>query len=160
MIHVDSEPGKGTALTIFLPVAPPETADDAKKRESWVEIGHTATILVVDDDERVRRTVERALGRAGHRTIGAASGPEALRAAEGIGDPIDLLLTDMVMPGMKGPELSRRLTELRPQMRTLFMTGYTEDASQLTDAVKEGAQLLRKPFTPKELLLLISRVLG
>jgi hypothetical protein len=87
-------------------------------------IGATGTVLMVDDDEDLRRMVERVLRRAGYTVLAARSGPDALVKARAYGGEIDLLLTDMVMPGMTGQDLVRELTVVRPRILVVFMSGY------------------------------------
>jgi CheY-like chemotaxis protein len=109
-------------------------------------------VLVAEDDDQVRAVVRRVLARAGYRVIEARSGGEALALAERHGDAIDLLVTDVVMPEMGGPELGAALKSRRPKLRLLYMSGYTDD-SVLRHGILEGeVTFLQKPLTPDLLL--------
>ena len=123
-IQVDSYPGQGTAFTIHLPrledvaaVASAPPAEEAPR-------GGSETILVVEDQDELRSLICEVLEDAGHTVLAAANGLEALARAESHGGAVDLLLTDVVMPGMNGRELAERLTALRPGLRVLFVSGY------------------------------------
>jgi signal transduction histidine kinase/GAF domain-containing protein/ActR/RegA family two-component response regulator len=158
-IRVQSELGVGTTFEIHLPRvdAPPERA----ARESQAPaLSGSETILVVEDDEQVRAVVCTTLRRAGYRVLEAQNGGEAFLISEQRQESIDLLLTDVVMPRMKGPELAARLSPARPAMRVLYMSGYNEDAV-LQDGVRQGGiEFINKPFTPNILLARIRAVLS
>jgi len=115
------------------------------------------TVLVVDDDEAIRRLVAQVLRSGGHDVVVAADGRDALSALSALPRPPDLLLTDVVMPGMKGPELVRALRERLPALRVVFMSGYAGDVLRRCDL--DGAAFLPKPFTPAAVLGLVERVL-
>ena len=106
----------------------------------------SATVLVAEDEEGVRQLAVESLERRGYRVMAAASGEEALKLANAFDGTIHLLLSDVVMPGMKGPELAERLRALRPGIRVLLMSGYAADVVTPSD-LKE-ATLLSKPFAP------------
>jgi two-component system cell cycle sensor histidine kinase/response regulator CckA len=106
-----------------------------------------AVILVVDDDLAVREVASRVLRRAGYRVLEAADGQEALAVARGEAGRLDLLLTDVVMPGMNGRELAERLTEVRPETRMLYMSAYTEDEVLLRGIRIAEMNFLSKPFS-------------
>jgi CheY-like chemotaxis protein len=107
----------------------------------------TALILVVDDDLAVRQVASRVLRRAGYRVLEAGDGSEALEVARSQDGPLDLLLTDVIMPGMNGRELAERLTEERPGTRLLFMSAYTEDEVILRGVRVAEMNFLYKPFS-------------
>jgi CheY-like chemotaxis protein len=111
----------------------------------------------VEDDEHVRKAALRILEQAGYRVLIASNGGEALRHAEN--DVIDLMLTDVIMPGMSGRELAERVQQLRPELRVLFMSGYTDDAIIHHGVLAEGVALLQKPFTRESLLRKIREVI-
>jgi CheY-like chemotaxis protein len=115
------------------------------------------TVLVVEDEDAVRQLAAESLERAGYRVIAAASGEEALRVADAFDGTIHLLLSDVVMPGMKGPQLAVRLRAARPLIRVLLMSGYAADVVTKED-LKE-ATLLSKPFSPATLTKAVLRVL-
>ena len=159
-LSVSSTPGQGTTFRLYLPrveeaagVTP--SADGASDMPRGTE-----TILVVDDEEALLRVAKRMLDAAGYRTLVASSGPEALRLAEQLDRPLHLLFTDVVMPGMSGPELAARLKVCHPETRVLYTSGYS-DNSVLRDAVQgRTAMLIGKPYAPNELHRKIREVLG
>jgi two-component system cell cycle sensor histidine kinase/response regulator CckA len=110
------------------------------------------TVLVAEDEAGVRGPVRRMLLAHGFSVIEAADGEQALAAAASHQGPIDLLLTDVVMPGMGGAELARRLRQARPGLRILFMTGYSTEAVATHGVIAPGTTLLQKPFTVDELV--------
>ena len=142
-ITVDSQIGQGTTFRILLPAT--ELAGEASRDiPVFKDIG--GTILVVDDDDSVRRVTERLLRSSGFTVLAACSGPDALAVAGAHRGHIDLLLTDIVMPGMSGRDLAKDLAEIRPSIKILFMSGYHQH-SPLADS-----QFLTKPFHRGELL--------
>lgn len=158
-IFVDSHPGEGTVFTVYLPratgvvrprpvqvTAPPPAA----KRE---------TILLVEDEEGVRRLVRDVLTRNGYTVFDSADGSEALRIWEQHAARIDLLLTDVVMPGMSGPEVAARLIAHQPDLKVVYMSGYTGDAVANPDALEPAGVLIQKPFTARLLLRRLREVL-
>jgi CheY-like chemotaxis protein len=117
-------------------------------------------VLLVEDDAPVRRLAEKVLRDAGYRVLEASSGEEALRlASDGTGASLDLLVTDMVMPGMSGAELAERVRALRPSLPVLYVSGYAEQGAALQGRVGAGAAYLPKPFTPAALSQEIRRLL-
>lgn len=118
-----------------------------------------STILLVDDEESVRAIVTRILGRQGHKVLEAEHGAAALRIAAGYGETIDLLVTDMYMPGLRGPEILEKLRPSRPGIRVLFMSGYA-DEDVARSGVEPGSSFLRKPFTVQELSEAVMRTLA
>src|SRR5690606_34368067 len=119
----------------------------------------TETILLVEDEQSVRELARRVLERRGYRVLTAANGREALEVQATFEEPIDLLLSDVVMPEMQGPELADQLAPLRPDMRVLLMSGYAEDAVRQRGAFGEGRDFMEKPFAPDELLARVRGVL-
>jgi two-component system, cell cycle sensor histidine kinase and response regulator CckA len=117
-----------------------------------------ASILVVDDDPAVRAVAGKVLRRFGYEVMEAASGPEALRAVRERPGAVDLLLTDLVMPGMGGRELSERMRAEFPSVSVLFMSAYTEDEGILSGG--EGLSFLAKPFDVETLLASVRQALG
>jgi CheY-like chemotaxis protein len=150
-VDVESAPGKGSVFTIYLPrldgtVAPSESADTENP-----SIGGHETILVAEDEEAVRNFVVRVLRQAGYRVLHASNGQEALALAEPV-PSLDLLFTDMVMPGMSGPELIEKLEAVRPGVRTLLASGYAGEALDLEATGEVPGPYLPKPFTAEALL--------
>ncbi len=157
-VAVASTPGKGSVFTILLPcVEGGSEATEPTNRENPA-LGGTETILVAEDQEAVRLYIERVLSRAGYRVHAAPNAQEALGIAKTLAH-VDLLFTDMVMPGMGGPELARLLTAIHPDVRTLYASGYSEEALA-QDFGKEGrVPYLAKPFTTEAVLARVREVL-
>jgi signal transduction histidine kinase/CheY-like chemotaxis protein len=146
-ILVYSEPGRGTAFKIYLPAV--MTTAEALVRESQGEtaVPATETILLVEDDPQVRTLTRTILVRLGYRVLQAESAAEALRIASGHEGPLDLLLTDVVMPRMNGTELARHVQIARPGMRVLYMSGYTDSGVIDQGMLAAGTPFIQKPFT-------------
>ncbi len=157
-INVYSEPGKGATFRIYLPLIP-ATAEEAKAQESEVMMQGTETVLLAEDDEAVRELTRTVLERFGYAVLEARNGQEALHVAKQHEGPIHLLITDVVMPGMSGRELSENLSPLRPDMKTLFMSGYTDDSILHHGILESGGALLQKPFTAEALASKVRQVL-
>ena len=116
-------------------------------------------MLLVEDEENVRNLCVRILERLGYRVLQASGGEEAIALAQGCGDRIDLLMTDVVMPGMHGRELASRLTRIHPETRVLFTSGYTDNAIVHHGVLDEGVSFIGKPYTPWALAKKIREVL-
>jgi PAS domain S-box-containing protein len=158
-IWVYSELGRGTTFKIYLPRSDePAEAPMASTGTSGIPVG-TETILLAEDDEQLRKLVSGFLGRIGYQVLAAETGGEALRLAADHGGPIQLLLTDVVMPGLNGREVSNRLGAVRPDLRTLFMSGYTDAAIVHHGILEPGIEYLQKPFTPSVLARRVREVL-
>jgi PAS domain S-box-containing protein len=159
-IWVYSEPGRGTTFKVYFPRteaevdhasvdAPPPARTSAPGRE---------TILVAEDEAVVREMVTAALERLGYRVVVASTGEEAVRLIDRLGDEIDLLLSDVVMPGMSGPDLLDRARRDRPDLRAIFMSGYT--ALSIGRPIPEGVTLLEKPFSGARLDAVVRETLA
>jgi CheY-like chemotaxis protein len=122
-------------------------------------VGGSETVLLVEDEAALRSLAQEILRDQGYRVMAAASGAEALEIARSHPSPIDLLVTDVVMPGMDGRELADRLLPLHPETRCLFMSGYTDDAVVRRGVREEGMPFLQKPFTIDALALKVREVL-
>jgi CheY-like chemotaxis protein len=160
-VWVTSTPDEGTAFTIYLPqVVETFVPTDATPAVRPSKAGGGETILLVDDEEALRSAARRALVRAGYRVIPAVDGPDALRVyMENTGTPIALVVTDVVMPGLGGRELVGRLKIMSPDLRVLFVSGYTEEGVRKQGVLQPGTEFLEKPFTPEKLLRKIREVL-
>jgi len=158
-IVVDSEPRQGTTFKILLPVTDQPVELPAATRPSPKSLGGTETILLVEDQAEVRAVIRQSLIRHGYTLLEAANGEEALSVLGGHAGKIDLLLTDVVMPGMGGRELAERLAARRPDVRVLYTSGYTDDAIVRHGVLEAGVAFIQKPFLPKDLLLKIRGVL-
>jgi two-component system cell cycle sensor histidine kinase/response regulator CckA len=157
-IWVESEVGKGTTFNIYLPpVKAAPTSGEVKAAPTLA--GGTETVLLVEDDETIRSLVRRGLQARGYRVLEAHNGREALRVADKHQGPIHLLMTDVVMPGMGGRELAERLTRLRGEMKTLYMSGYADDALLHHGSLSPGTALLQKPFTTDQMARTVRRAL-
>jgi two-component system cell cycle sensor histidine kinase/response regulator CckA len=162
-IWVDSAPGAGTTVRVYLPRVEAEPEAEEPRRPVVPEQAPargTETVLLVEDEEMVRRMTREVLEGAGYRVLEAASGFEALRLSSGHGGRLDLLLTDVVMPGMSGRELAERLAPVRPGMKVLYMSGHTDDAIFHHGVAQAGTGFLQKPFTPETLERRIRELLG
>jgi two-component system, cell cycle sensor histidine kinase and response regulator CckA len=161
-IWVYSEPDEGTTFKIYLPRVADVTEDEPVVLEEPASrhSAGVATILLVEDESAVRRVAKRTLAESGYTVLEAANGREALAVAAAHRGPIDLVLTDMVMPEMRGGELATRLREVRPESRLLMMSGYTEEAASRRAILEAGSAFLEKPFTASRLLERVHQVLG
>jgi two-component system, cell cycle sensor histidine kinase and response regulator CckA len=156
-IAVVSAPGEGTTFSVYFPQASGLSADTSQVR--IVHSGGSETVLVVEDEASVRALIAEVLERRGYRVLTAENGDSALEIAEGRVDPIDLLLTDVVMRGMSGRELANRLLPTRPDTKVLFMSGYTDDAIVHHGVLDPGIEFIQKPFTPDALTVRIRQLL-
>ncbi|HLL81283.1 MAG TPA: PAS domain S-box protein, partial [Longimicrobium sp.] len=157
-VWVYSEVGRGTSFKVYLPRVDGVPAAQGPGRGAGLR-GGTETILLVEDEESVRRLGHRVLERAGYTVLAAAAGGEALRVAEAHAGAIHLLVTDVVMPGMSGREVAERMALLRPRAGVLFTSGYTDDAIVHHGVLDDGMAFLQKPFDPSTLLDAVRRVL-
>jgi two-component system, cell cycle sensor histidine kinase and response regulator CckA len=157
-IHVYSEPGHGTMFKIYLPAVsgPAPAVDDTAAR---LGIRGTETILLVEDDERVRTLALASLERFGYTMLTAESGDDAMRVAEAYSGELDLLLTDVVIPNFSGPELATRVQLLFPAVRVLFMSGYTDDAVIRLGLLHGTVSFIQKPFGQLDLARKVREVL-
>jgi hypothetical protein len=157
-LAVYSEPGYGSTFRVFLPHAAGEAVRTPAGSEPGTPVGGTERILVAEDEESVRELVRTLLRRFGYEVLVAHDGPSAVELASR--ERIDLLLTDVIMPGLGGPEVARRVRELQPDARVLFMSGYTAGAIDRQSLIEHGAALLQKPFTPAVLASAVRRALA
>ncbi|HEY7496882.1 MAG TPA: ATP-binding protein [Vicinamibacterales bacterium] len=157
-IAVQSDIGVGTTFTIYLP----RTSKEARPTESKpteTPNGGNETILLVEDQPEVRAIARTLLTRQGYTVIEADGGPQALTLVRSQTAPIHLLLTDVVMPAIGGPELARQLRVIHPELRVLFASGYTDDALAQQGVLQPGSDLIQKPFTREALLQKVRSVL-
>jgi CheY-like chemotaxis protein len=150
-IDVFSEPGSGTTFRISLPRHLFADSSEPAPQDAGPKSSRQATILLVEDEPSMLRMVTRMLEQQGYRVLSSGSPTEALRLAEVNPGRIDLLMTDVIMPTMNGRELAARLAAHRPQVKPLFMSGYTADVIARQGFLEQGVQFLQKPFTLKEL---------
>jgi CheY-like chemotaxis protein len=157
-IWVYSEVGHGTSFKMLLPRVT-EAADLDRPAPTVVSSSGTETILLVEDNTALRKLATRVLEPAGYTVLGAAEGTEALRLLEGHEEPVHLLLSDVVMPGMSGRKLAEQLAQTRPRMKVLFMSGYTGDTIVRHGVLDAQVPFLNKPFTAAALLRKVREVL-
>ena len=158
-IEVYSEVGKGTTFKIYLPRVEGETARPPESSLPMELLEGSETVLLVEDEEIVRDLCVRILERLGYRVMQASNGDEAIALATGYEKRIDLLMTDVVMPGMNGSELATQLVLHHPEMKVLFTSGYTEDVISHHGVLAEGVSYIGKPYTPLALARKVREVI-
>jgi two-component system, cell cycle sensor histidine kinase and response regulator CckA len=159
-IWVYSEPGKGATFRIYFP---PAEGVEHRREEHAVQLpppSGTETILLVEDEDPLRQLARTCLETGGYKVLAVADGKAALEVVKNNPETIDLLLTDVIMPGISGRELADVVTKLRPGIRVLFMSGYTNDLIAQYGVLEAGTQLLEKPFTLYSLLDKVDTTLG
>jgi CheY-like chemotaxis protein len=159
-INVYSEPGHGSVFKVYLPRVFEPTEERPEPAAEVVGVSGTETLLVAEDDEAVRGITVLALSRAGYQVLAAEGGETALELARGHAGPIHLLVTDVVMTGMTGRQLAQELAELRPEMRTLFVSGYAENTIVHHGVLDPHVAFLPKPFTPTALVRKVREMLA
>jgi signal transduction histidine kinase len=150
-VLVNSEPGQGTVFTIYLPASQAEAESLDGDDETIAVAQAHETVLLVEDEEQVRNLTTTMLERKGYQVLGAANAAEAIQLASSYEKPIHLLLTDVIMPGMGGPELAREIVTARPGTRVLYMSGYTDNGVVKQSMLSKDVAFLRKPFTASAL---------
>ena len=158
-ISVYSEPGRGTTLKIYLPSAEANAAEAAAQAPAAALRG-SETILVLEDEARVRKLICEVLAARGYRVLEAVRGEEAIRLAREHKGRIHLLLADVVMPEMSGPQTLQRIRARYPHIKVLFMSGYTDEAMVHHGILESGAPFLQKPFVPETLARKVREVLA
>jgi two-component system cell cycle sensor histidine kinase/response regulator CckA len=158
-VQVYSEEGVGTTFKVYLPRVGPAAAPAAPAPVRPEMPAGRETVLLVEDDEGARELARRVLGSLGYTLLEARNGQEALRLAADYRDSIHLLLTDVVLPGMSGKALAEQLARSRPGLKTLFMSGYTDNAIAHHGVLDPGVAFLQKPFGPRELARKVRAVL-
>jgi PAS domain S-box-containing protein len=157
-VTVDSEPAQGATFTVYLPRAEAGRERGEESRQARVS-GGSETILLTEDEEQVRLLTAEILAAQGYQVISASHGAEALEFADGHPGPIDLLMTDVVMPQMSGRELADRLVERRPGLQVLYMSGHTDDTLVQHGVQEAGRAFIQKPFSMDELTRRVREVL-
>ena len=147
-----SEPGQGTVVKVYLPLVDLPAEPMTQPRPAGPENVVRRTVLVVEDEPQVRRMAARALAEAGHRVLEAGDGREAISVLARAGQGVDLVLTDVAMPGMSGRELADRLRQARPDVRVIFMSGYADDEIVRRGLLEPEQPFIQKPFTPEVLI--------
>jgi PAS domain S-box-containing protein len=157
-LQVYSEPGSGTSVKVFLPRIEQPAALDPETQKKTARRGHE-TVLLVEDDDMVRNLVRETLERDGYTVIDANSPTEARRAADRHQGAINLLITDVIMPKTNGRELAEQLLKRRPNLKVLYMSGYTDSAIASSGVLQKEMSFLQKPFTPAALVNKVREVL-
>jgi two-component system cell cycle sensor histidine kinase/response regulator CckA len=157
-VGVYSEVGKGASFKVYFPRADAEAIAARAPAAAAREHAGGETILVVEDADSLREATRRLLKRQGYAVLVAANADEAIKLFDSH-PSIDVLLTDVVMPGASGPELTKRLVERRPALKVIYMSGYTEDAIVQHGVLRPGIAFLHKPFTSDTLGRKIREVL-
>ena len=159
-IWLYSEPGSGTTFKIYLPRVF-ETADSWKRAETGSVMPRgSETVLLVEDENSVKKMVREILSKLGYAVLVAGDGQAALEVCGSHPQPIHLMVTDVVMPGIAGPDLARAVRILRPETRIMFMSGYTENSMLAHELIEPEANFLQKPFTPEEFARRVREVLN
>jgi signal transduction histidine kinase/CheY-like chemotaxis protein len=158
-IWVHSELGHGTAFKIYLPRIESDQYGLGSDAMSMAPPRGDETVLLVEDEERVRMAARRILERHGYHVLEAGDGEQALRVSGGYGEVIHLMITDMVMPRMSGDELAHKLAALRPAMKVIYVSGYTEDAVTRRGVLEASTAYVQKPFSPASLLRKVREIL-
>ena len=159
-IWVRSEPGAGTTFHICLPRAEGEVVFAEVSKTPAADLRGDETLLVVEDQAEVRHLAMEVLESYGYKVLGAAGGPDALQLCEIYTGPIQMIVTDVVMPGMTGPELAAKLIALRPHIKVLFMSGYADKLIADEGAFAGNMAYLQKPFSPHSLAAKVRETLG
>jgi len=158
-IWVYSEPDEGTTFKVYLPRVDEPAEALPKKKVSLTDRTGTETILLVEDEPQLRELTRMALASRGYSVVEAANPDEAERLSEKYGAKIHLLLTDVIMPGISGRELAKRVSARHPAMRVLYMSGYTYNVIAQGGTLERGVAFLQKPFTPSALIEKVREVL-
>jgi CheY-like chemotaxis protein len=159
-IYIDSEPGIGTTFDVYMPPTVRPVVEEPPRQARHGPV-RAATILLTEDEDDVRELLTDLLSAQGYSVVAANSPDDAYAVAAKYDKPIDLLLTDVVMPGGTGPDLARRLAAVRPGLKVLYISGYPEHGSSANGSVLDpGAPFLQKPFTRDLLLEKVREILG
>jgi two-component system, cell cycle sensor histidine kinase and response regulator CckA len=158
-IGVLSDPGMGTTMRIYLPLARGDVRQHIQRAAPTERLDGAETILLVEDEARVRKLILDVLTARGYAVLEATRGEEALRLCRQYKKKIDLSVIDVVMPEMSGPDLARQLRPLKPKMRVLYISGYTDEAIVHHGILRSGAAFLQKPFPPDMLVRKVREVL-
>ncbi|MGH2872024.1 MAG: response regulator, partial [Solirubrobacteraceae bacterium] len=160
-IAVESMPGEGSTFVLTLPRAPDDGTAAATRRPepATAPAVSRASVLVVEDEPQVLALVERMLTGAGYTVVCAAAGLPALELLRAAEPPVDLMLTDMILPDLQGGELARTALELRPALKVVYTSGYTGEAA-VREGMPAGHGFIAKPYASAELLAVVEEALG
>lgn len=147
-IEVDSQVGRGTTFKVYLPRAEAEMMPATPRPEARTAMpAGQETILVVEDDATIRKLIHDVLHRQGYTLLRAQNGQEALGLSSRHTGPLHLLLTDVILPGMSGKELAAQLSQSHPDLKVIFMSGYTDDIISSSGELSQNVNFLQKPFS-------------
>ena len=158
-IQTCSQPGEGTTIEIYLPISREVNPEKNSSGKISSKLKGSETILLVEDDPQVLDFTSIILKRQGYTVLEAESGPEALIVLGNQSEPVDLMLTDVILPGMNGKDLFSRVVEDHPRMKVLFMSGYTDDVIAHHGVLDEGVAFIQKPFASQALSIKLREVL-
>jgi hypothetical protein len=159
-VHVYSEPELGTSFKVYLPASDRAAAPaDADATDTAATLAGDETVLLCEDEEGVRHLIEFVLTTHGYKVLATAAPHAALELAAEIAEPVHLLVTDVILPDMSGPELARRMQSLRPGVRTLFVSGYTAETVRSRGRLSADSAFLEKPFDQRSLLRAVRTLL-
>jgi PAS domain S-box-containing protein len=159
VIDVQSELGKGSCFSVYLPSGSADETDSSSAAENHLLPVGNERLLIVEDDTMVRSIAVRMLKRLGYEVAEAANAAEALLVLERASAPFDLMLTDLVMPGLSGRELAERVAQISPGTRVLYTSGYTEDSTILNEITRDEVDFLPKPYTPRAIAVAVRAAL-
>jgi CheY-like chemotaxis protein len=157
-VTVDTKLGEGSTFRVYLPRITAQSESTAERAAGVTPTG-TETILLAEDDDALRSLGRRILERCGYQVLQAADGEEALRHAREYAGEIDLLVSDVVMPHLGGRQLADSMLAVRPRMRVLFVSGYTDDEVLLHGVVHADVAMLQKPYSLVALAQMVRKVL-
>jgi CheY-like chemotaxis protein len=158
-IEVYSEPGQGSTFKVYLPRVEAELDEPERRAPEPESLRGDEVLLLVEDDETIRRVVRESLEQLGYKVLEAADGHEAMIRFKHRTRPVQLLITDVIMPGMSGPELAEMILAIQPQLSVLFVSGYTDRALVHQGLRRPGTAFLQKPFSPEALARRVREVL-
>jgi CheY-like chemotaxis protein len=158
-VYAYSEPGKGTTIKVYIPKTDEIAESEKEEKEPAAPPKGTETILLAEDEKQVRDFAKRVLENNGYRVLEAADGEEALRVLRSHRGAIQLLMTDVVMPKMNGPELAAHAADMRPDITVIYLSGYAESAITRNGVLEPGTVFLQKPVTVKALSRKVREVL-
>jgi CheY-like chemotaxis protein len=158
-IAIDSQPGMGTTVATYLPVAADSQPIHVSAPDSSKSLSGTETVLLVEDEPGLRRLMQRTLQQYGYTVLNTNTVADAIACAERHKGRIDLLLSDVVMPGLSGPDLAQRIVRLRPTIKVLYVSGFTSHAALEAGSLSARACFLGKPFTPHVLAATVRQCL-
>lgn len=159
-IHLYSEPGKGSSFKIYLPVCKSAEIIPEKKTDEAIMMGNRETVLLVEDETMILRLGEKILTSLGYCVLASTSPADALEIAEKYKNLIKLLITDIIMPEMNGKELSDKIKEIIPDIKIIFMSGYTANVISRQGILEGGIEFIRKPFSRNEFAAKINRIIS